>query len=273
MIYLYDSQDMAKYKIYVVFHKMLYKECYSDIPEDILRDKLAFYAVNSQIEKEYDPWFEQSVLREYALPVYIPFMQEKRFCETSAYLHMLLNKETLVEPYDFIGCFHYDMIFNKKALIYIDYILDTLPDPNNTVFYINKVPATRQFGSSYKTNGVEECLVHAGWRKVLELYNTYFKKSHVYEFIAFDDIILNHTFLLHKELFKQIAPFFIDALPLIFDLLKHNIRHMPYVLETLWGMILMLKKRETGARWVLLDIIHDEGLKEKGFLETRNTYS
>ena len=139
MIYLYNWQDLAKYKIYVVFHKMLYKECYRDNPEDILRDKLSFYAVNNQIEKEYDPWFEQSILREYSLPVYIPFMQEKRFCESSAYVHMLLNKETLVEPYDFVGCFHYDMIFSTTALDYIDYILTSIVEPNNTVFYIPKV--------------------------------------------------------------------------------------------------------------------------------------
>ena len=257
------------FKIYIVFHKNLFRECYRDIPDQLFREKITCLAVNSQIPKVYDPWFEPSVIKEYELPVHEPSLPAHRFCESSAYIHMYLNWASLVAPYDFVGCFHYDMFIKRETLDYISEILENVANPSNTVFYMHKDYALRQFGSSYIVNGKEECLLHAGWREVLEKYNEFFKTSHSYDVIAFDDMPLNHTFLIHKDLFGKIVPFFISILPFINARLEHRVRHLPYVLESLWGLILLLNKRETGARWVLLDVVHDEGLKDKEFLEER----
>ena len=262
---------MVSFKIYVIFHKNIFRECYADIPEDLFREKITCYAVNEKIQKEYDPWFEPSICKEYELTNYYPQLQALRYCESSAYIHMLINHKQLIEPYDYIGCFHYDMYIKKSHLDYIEEVLTYSTNPSNTVFYIKKAYALYQFGSSYNVDGKEECLVHNGWRIVLQKYNEYYSTSHIYDSIVYDDMPMNHTFLVHKDVFCKMAPFFVSILRRIHEMLDHRPRHLPYVLESLWGLLLLLHKRENPTtRWVYLDIVHDESLKDKDFLASRN---
>ena len=263
---------MAALKIYVVFHKNIFRECYADIPEEVFRKYITCFAVNKEIKKEYDSWFGPSIVREYELEKYFPNLQEHRFCESSAYIHMFMNWDKLVEPYDFVGCVHYDMTIKASTLEYMMTTLNGVSNPFNTVFYFNKVCATDNLGSSFIVNHVEECLTHVGWRAVLDNYNEFFGTKHEYDSVVFDDMPLNHTFIIHKSLLARICPFFISVLPKIREFLHHRIRHLPYMLESLWGFLLLLNKRENSTtRWVKIDIIHDESLKDREFGLIRNT--
>jgi hypothetical protein len=257
------------YKLYVIFHKELFRECYKEIPEDVFRRTFTCVAVNEAIEKRYDPWFEPSIIKEYELPHAHPRLQEMRMCESSVLLHLFFNRTTLVDPYDFIGCFHYDMIIKPKAFEQIEEICSVAQSPFNTVFYVTKAYGFSHFGSSFNKIMKEECLSHDGWFDILSKYNAFFGTQHQYDMVVFDDIPINHCFIVHTDLFKKITPFVISVLPNIVEKLGNRPRHLPYTLETLWGMVLMLNKRETGARWVALDVIHDEGMKDSDFLEVR----
>jgi hypothetical protein len=263
---------MVELKIYVVFHKNIFRECYADIPDDVFRKYMSCFAVNKEIKKEYDPWFDSSIVREYELPTYFPVLQQQRFCESSAYIHMFVNWDRLVEPYEFVGCVHYDMTIKAATLEYMIYTLKTVTNPSNTVFYFDKVAAKDNLGSSFIVNDVEECLSHHGWRIILDRYNEFFGTEHEYDSVVFDDMILNHTFVIHKSLLARICPFFVSVLPRIQEFLHHRVRHLPYMLESLWGFLLLLNKRENPmTRWIKMDIIHDESLKDRDFGLARNT--
>lgn len=263
---------MVELKIYVVFHKKLFRACYADMPEELFRKYMTCFAVNKEIIKSYDPWFGPYIIREYELANYFPNLQAHRFCESSAYIHMFLNWDTLVEPYEFVGCVHYDMIIKPKAIENMIDTLSTVTNPFNTVFYFDKVAAKDNLGSSFVVNDIEECLSHRGWRVILDRYNEFFGTEHEYDSVVFDDMPLNHTFIIHKSLLANICPFFVSVLPRIQEFLHHRLRHFPYMLESLWGFLLLLNKRENPTtRWIKMDIIHDESLKDGEFGLTRNT--
>jgi len=262
---MWKMQKKASFQFYVVFHKQLYRDCYSGIPEEEFRKYITCMAVNKNIEKTYDPWFEPSVMREYELPWNTPVYQNSRFCESSVYLHLYENFNTLVDKYDFIGCLHYDMRI-KSAMF--DKIKEHINDhqDNDLMFYFDVKWGFLQFGTSSYNDKLqkEELLVHNGWMTVLNEYNKFFKTSHEYRVIVYEHMPLFHTFMMHKSVFARIVPFIKGIIPLIIQFLHGNTRHLPYALETLWGMMLMLNKRENpNMKWVKLHgIIHDENIKD-----------
>jgi hypothetical protein len=98
-------------QIYVVFHKYIFDECYSEIPQDILNEYFTFIAVNNKIEKQYTP-NKYKVIKEWELPIYDNTFQEFGYNENSAIYHIYKNK--LHQKYSYIGFFQYDMKFNNQ---------------------------------------------------------------------------------------------------------------------------------------------------------------
>lgn len=225
-------------------------------------------AVNEKVAKSYDPFFEPSVEKEYELPWNSAVFQANGFCESSVIIHLYQNWKTHVEPYEFVGFLHYDMKISNNTLdhinekLYVDH-----KDDKDILFYFDKEPGSIQFGSSFVnlSTMTEECLCHQGWMKILDAYNKFFNTNHDYYIVSYEDLPLFHTFLIHKSLFAKIVPFVLDVMPSIVEYLtKTNMRHLPYTMETLWGMMLMLHKRENqNMKFIkFTDFVHDDAIKD-----------
>jgi hypothetical protein len=111
-----DREDLffkMKVKYFVIFHKKIHEECYSELSDEELK-KFCFVAVNPKIQKEYPTDPKYSILKEWELPIYYPTLQELNFRENSFLVHCFVNK--LYEEFDFVGFFQYDMYFKKDSL-------------------------------------------------------------------------------------------------------------------------------------------------------------
>jgi len=224
--------------------------------------------VNEAIEKQIDPAFPKDlILYEYNLPIYYKNLQETNFCESSVYIHMFLNWDLLVEPYDFIGCLQYDMSLNEEMITCMNlHINEITADTTKLLFYFECDNAVEHLSNSMVNlaTNLEECITMNGWDEILEMYNKYYNTKFERKHIIYSTIPLFHTFSMHKSIFKRITPFFIEASGKIYNLLKRNRLHFPYHLERLWGVLLYLQRLEGYLTdWVKLPLIkHSNTLKD-----------
>jgi hypothetical protein len=260
-----------KYRAYIIFHKYLYKSCYEGVSEESMQN-LSFFSVNRDIEKTYDPSFDAQVLKEWEQAIYNPSMQKSNYCETSVYFHLAANSETLVEPYDYIGCFQYDMKFRQETFDMIRRVFtEEYPYDKDIVFYLYKEPAYIFLGSSVVGPDGEECLNHTGYIEILQRYNEMFGTSHAYCDLVYEDIFQFHAFLLHKEQFYKVVQFIVNITPFVMDNLKYRLKHIPYTFDTIWGFVLMLQKRENPRmKWIRLPgIEHRDDLKDHAWKDKK----
>jgi len=233
---------------------------------------LTFFSVNRDIEKSYDSSFDKQVIKEWEQPVYNPNLQKNNYCETSVYFHLVANAQTLVHPYDYIGCFQYDMKFRQETFDMIDRVLtEEYPGDRNIVFYYHKEPAYSMLGSSVVGPVGQECLSHEGYKEILDRYNQMFGTAHEYGDIVYEDIFQYHAFLLHKEQFYKVVHFIISITQHVANFLTPiaGAVHIPYTFETIWGLVLMLQKRENPKmKWVRLPgIDHRSDIKDHAWKE------
>jgi len=263
-----DVNTQLKFKIYVIFHKTLYRECYSDISQEDFKKNITCMAVNGKIQKTVDSWFKDSIMCERDLINYNPFLQLNNFCEASVYYHLFNNLNTCVDPYDFIGCIHYDMKIKKSTLDFIQTTIDSATNPSELLFYFDIHVANPHLGSTISyinTPEINECIGYPGWITILQMYNTIYNKNHTIESVAWGKIPLFHTFILHKSMFIKIMPFIEYVVPRMLEYLHYETHHLPYHIERLFGIVLLLKQLEGELpTWHKLpDVIHEEGIKDK----------
>jgi hypothetical protein len=234
-----------KYTFYVIFHKILYEECY----EKIDNSNIKFIGVNSKITKTIPKSLKDKVTLERELPYYNPLWQHSNFCEDSVFLHVLKNRNLLLDPYDYIGFFQYDMILNQEL---IDcFKSNTSP---NKVFYIFKENSFRHLN---QVIGLE------GWTVILKIYNTIFQKDFTMTQIIMNEIPLYHTFIFHKDIFVKMMNFFEICMPLIFEMLGCETKHLPYHLERCHGIFLMLEQLQGNIEFIKMPgVIHNDNLKD-----------
>lgn len=254
------------FHMYVIFHKFLLEKCYEGLHEEH-KKKITFVAVNEAVEKHVPSSLTPYVFHETQFPLYDPSMQQDKFCESSVWFHLFLNPELSVNLFDFVGCFHYDMKLSNEFFEYIQTVL-TVDHPGDIdiVFYFQLEYGLEHFGSVVYKGGKEnmETFTHSHWYSVVVAYNKVFHTNHEYRDLVHDVFPGFHSFILHKSLFMKIAKFASHCLPWIKEQLKNNMQHMPYTLETLWGLLLILQKRENPRlKFVKLrGITHDEALKD-----------
>lgn len=263
-----DTNTQLKFKIYVIFHKTLYRECYSDISQEDFKKNITCMAVNGKIKKAVDSWFKGSVLTEGELQNYNPFLQLNNFCEASVYYHLFNNLPQCVNQYDFIGCIHYDMKIKKSSLDFIQTTIDSATNPSELLFYFKTEVADSHLGSTItnkNTPDINECIGYGGWLRILHMYNSIYGKNHTIENVGWGKIPLFHTFILHKSMFIKIMPFIIAVVPRMFEYLHFETHHLPYHIERLFGIVLLLKQIEGELpTWHQIpDIIHEEAIKDK----------
>ena len=240
------------YKLYIIFHKTLYEKCYKKLTDEQFK-QLTFFAVNSTIQKEVPEKCMTQIILERNLPYYNPLWQHSNFCESSVFLHVYKN-EQLLNPYDYVGFFQYDMVLDPTVFSTIETTLEKYKQ-NNFFFYHYKENSKRHLDQAICLNG---------WNLILTLYNTSFKTQHTIEQVVLEDIPLYHAFVLPKHIFNKMMAFFEIVFPYLFEMLACGTKHLPYHLERLHGIFLILQKLEGHLpHWVHLeDIQHNDSLKD-----------
>lgn len=76
---------MVDFQIFIVFHKHIFDECYTHIPDDILYTYFTFIAVNPSIKKYYTP-NKYKVINEWELPIYDKSFQERDIMKTPRFI-------------------------------------------------------------------------------------------------------------------------------------------------------------------------------------------
>ena len=236
------------YKFYTIFHKNLFKECYEKLSSEQFK-KITFIAVNSKIKKEVPEEYIPQIIFERELQYYNPLWQHSNFCESSVFLHVYKNKE-LLNPYDYVGFFQYDMILNPEVFSIVE---ET--DQNNYLFY--------QYAENSKRHLVQ-IIGLSGWSFILNMYNTIFSTNHTISKIVEEDIPLYHCYVLPKHIFEKMMLFCENVFPYLFELLGCETVHLPYHLERLHGIFLICQKLEGHLpHWIhLTGITHDNTLKD-----------
>lgn len=230
------------YCFYIIFHKILYNECY----EKIDKSNIKFIGVNSKIQKTIPDLLKNKIILENQFPYYNPLWQYCNFCEDSVFLHVYKN---VVEQYDYLGFFQYDMILSQEL---IDYFKCNM-NPKN-LFYIYKENSFRHL---IQVIGLE------GWAVILNIYNRIHNTQFTMEDIIKNDIPLYHTFILHKDMFKKMMGFFEICMPYIFELLGCEIKHLPYHLERCHGIFLLLEHLQGNVEFIKMPgVIHNDSLKD-----------
>jgi hypothetical protein len=178
-------------QIFVVFHKMIYDECYKYIPEEFLTKYFTFIAVNKTIPKQYNP-YRYKVIKEWELPIYDETFQQRGYNENSAIYHVFANN--LHKPYTNIGFFQYDMMFDVS----FRKILQSVETSPPTVYYHKRF--TFDF-CSFKTWNEPKTLEF-----VLQDYESFFKKP----IDKSREFPLYNSFIIPTPLFEHIMPWVIS---------------------------------------------------------------
>jgi len=242
------------YKPYIIFHKTIYETCYKDLSANNF-DKLTFFGVNSKIKKMVPKSYMDKIIIERNLPYYNPLWQHSGFCEDSVFLHVYKNPEMLLNDYDYVGFFQYDMIMENSLFDTIDTMLKNHQEPYKLFFYYHKENSYRH---------LDQVICLQGWQIILSIYNQTFSTHHTMELLISNDIPLYHCYVLPKDIFNKMMMFFEKVFPIIFELLGCDSRHLPYHLERCHGMFLLFQHIENHLpHWIKLPgLTHSDSLKD-----------
>jgi hypothetical protein len=244
------------FRFYIIFHKFLTEVAYEKLDKTYLDRYCKFVNVNTAIKDKHIPEsLKPLVFEERQLPNYNPFMQHNRFCESSVFFHVAQNAELLLDGHDFVGFLQYDMVLEDVLFQTIDAAIKTLKNPEKILFV--------QFAENSRRH-LDQAVGLAGWQLVLDLYNHTFGTAHILESILQANIPLYHCYVIPKAIFKKMMKFAEKSIPLIFEMLGCDTRHLPYHIERAHGIFLILQTLEGQLdRWIQMPgIEHRDGLKD-----------
>ena len=240
MMNLYILEVMLRF--YVIFHKKLYESAYEKVNKDYIDKYVRFCAVNRMIPKEIPASLAANVFHEHQLQNYNPFMQFNKFCESSVFFHVYKNPSLLLDPFRFVGFFHYDMVLQNSTFAEIEYALQVLEQPDKTLFV---------FKADHCFPHLHQIIYLQGWELIVNLYNGKHGTSHKMEEIIKHQIPLYHTFLVPRDIFRKMMEFAELCAPILFDLMGQELKHYPYHLERLHGLFLLLQTLDGHIiRWI-----------------------
>jgi len=238
------------FRINVIFHKFLIPECYETLSSEDIAKYVRFVGVNAKIPKEIPPALAPYVIHERDLPLYDPFLQHNRFCESSVFFHAYRNPTKMLDtPY--VGFIHYDMLLKKEALEFLE---REIADASGEILF---------------THSTLEALPHLNqvitlshWNVLIQFYNVMFEKDHTVLSIIDGEIPLYHSFVIHKDTFHRMMFFAERAAPYMFEMMNFSTEYMPFMLERLHGVFLALE-RQNGLQWrPIPGIIHVDALRD-----------
>jgi len=125
-------------QIFIIFHKNIFDECYTNIPDDILYKYFTFFGVNQKIEKKIvgensNHSNKYKIMNEWELPIYDSTFQERGYNENSALYHIYMNE--LYKNYKYVGFFQYDMKFEENIIDFLQKNINETPKYFGTEIY------------------------------------------------------------------------------------------------------------------------------------------
>lgn len=238
------------FRINVIFHKFLVPEAYETLSGEDIAKYIRFVAVNAKIPKEIPAALAPYVIHERELPLYDPFLQHNRFCESSVFFHAYRNPDKFLDrPY--VGFIHYDMLLKKEALEFLD---REIADASGEILFTQSSLVARPH--------LEQIISLTQWDKLVQLYNIIFGKTYTIYTVLDKEIPLYHSFVIHRDTFHRMMFFAERVIPYLFEMLAFSTEHLPFMLERLYGVFLALE-RENGLNWrPIPGIIHVDRLKD-----------
>jgi hypothetical protein len=251
-----SGDSSSRFRFYIIFHKFLTEVAYEKLNKLYLEKYCRFVSVNFAIQDKHIPdSLSHLVFAERQLPNYNPFMQHNRFCESSVFFHVANNQELLLDPHEFVGFLQYDMVLEDSFFQSIENAIQTLENPQTTLFVQYAELSQRHLNQGM---GIE------GWAIIIDLYNRMFGTAHTLREVLDVSMPLYHTYLIPKAIFKKMMLFAEKSTPLIFEMLYCDTRHLPYHLERSHGVFLMLQTFDGHlSRWIQMPgIEHRDSLKD-----------
>lgn len=243
------------FRINVIFHKFLVKECYETLSGEDIQDHLRFVAVNPIIQKKVPAELTPYIIEERQLTWYNPFMQHNRFCESSVFFHAWKNPDVFLDtPY--IGFVHYDMLVKREALDFLKREIAAAEGRQQEVLFAPYCHIARPHLEQFTLDF---------WDNFVAFYNALFKTQHTIHTIVDKPIPLYHTYVIHRNTFSRMMAFAELAIPHLFEAIGCDTRHLPYQIERMHGVFLALQREDRSpATWItnIPGISHEDRLKD-----------
>jgi hypothetical protein len=220
------------YRFYVVFHKILFDSAYKTLSEDTIKEHMRFMAVNSSIKKAAPTELMPYIFQERDLQWYNAFLQANKWFENSALLHVAKNKE-LCQPFSHVGFFQYDMDVDASLFTWLDSEIASAEDPSKILFYHKTENSLRH---------LHQVIMMTGWQNIIGLYNITYGTNHNPVTVMENEIPLYNTFLIPSRIFQDMMNFTERASSYIFEMMGYSTDALPYHLERLHGVFLLLKR-------------------------------
>jgi hypothetical protein len=228
-------------KIFVVFHKKIFDECYEEISQDILDRYFTFVAVNKDIPKKYTEG-KYNVVNEWDLPVYNDQFQKKGYNENSVIYHVIANK--MHEECKYIGFFQYDMNFTKKS---INTILEGINKESNC-FYLEAY----NYGFCAKETWKEPPVMAYLTSHYEFFHNRKFSKSYKNIYPLYNSYIIPVE--TYEKVMRWVSFFYTRIASIVFETHFGNI-------GGLYERIMAFAIGEENLNMIKLDIKHDHDYK------------
>lgn len=237
-----------KLQIYIIFHRTIYDECYSEIPQEYLDKYFTFIAVNEKIEKIYKN-NKYKIINEWELPHYKESFQNSGYSENSAIYHIYANN--LHKNYDYIGFFQYDMIFKDN---FFDLLENITSKSNNKISF-------ELHGSSITFSTLYNDIINKDLIEyIINDYESYFYKkcSRNKTYPVFN------AYIIPSESYDKCMGWVTLLYDKIYDLIKNppSPPYLPYI-GGVYERIMALFIGEEFEERYSLNIIHEHEIKNK----------
>jgi len=234
------------FKIFVVFHKQIFDDCYTDISQDILNKHFVFIAVNPAIPKIVTPG-RYNAIHEWELPLINQQLDNAILRENTAIYHVFLNK--LHAGCDYVGFAQYDMKFTETSLKQISSL-----SPSS---YMALSPNSLQFCKDTACNGSD--ILDATIKSYEQFFSTTFNPV--------IQVPLCNTYIISATLFNKImswiAVTYSQLIPLCYTFYPY--RANPYYIASIYERVMGIAIGAENLTILPFDLVHDHGYKQQAY--------
>lgn len=254
-------------KIFVVFHKKLDEKIFAKFTGREIDTLFNKYAVNDSYPKQviYKNIYrkltkklgsDNSLIREYDLPIYNAELQKRGFMETSCYVHILENK--LYENCDYVGVCQYDMRWTTEARQTV-LNLSASNKNDNTAWGIS-VGEMMTSDGQFNLFAFDKQL---DWEFLLKSYNRFFKTSWTSNIFVGKPFTLFQTYLLPVNEFLDLAQWLKKLTDELFPWANESPYpthwgHLAGCIERAESLFFAVRIHENRLNFKNLALIHDE---------------
>jgi hypothetical protein len=241
------------FTLYVVYHKVLYKENIEGFSDDLL-NHLCWAAVNEKIPKMYPSYTTGRLIKEWDMKEFSPMYQMLHWYQNSFFHHLFVNKDMIKTKY--IGFAQYDQLL----------LADKFKELSET---LSNDKADKLIGCfPYPFAACCDIFSKADWNEhFVKPYNAFYKQNHTVDELEQLPMFLLHTFIMPTWFFEYMMPFVEHITPRIVKQLGWDIRHLAGTLERVYAFCLAFGMLEGKFR----QVIHFKGIELRNDQRTEDT--